>query len=402
MKILVHDYAGHPFQVQLSRSLASHGHSVLHAYAGGLLTPRGDLQASELDPPQLRFKEVPMSAIYRMNKYKFVKRRRYEINYGKELAKLVREDNPDIVISGNTPSEPQWSMIREANRLGIPVVNWVQDFYSLAVRKLLSRRFPLIGVPVAWWYESIDRRCFKNSSATVAITPDFVPTLKAFGAAPKSIEIIPNWAPIDKIPVRLKQNSWAELHGLMNKFVFLYSGTIAMKHNPELLVALARDFHGESAVRVVVVSEGPGAEHLTRRKAELKLDNLELLPFQPFTDFPDVLATGDVLISVLESDAGVFSVPSKVLSYFCAGRPLLGAMPMENLASRMIVDRDAGLVVNPWEIERFVASARQLYSNASARVRLGENALKYAEETFDIESITDRFESLFKRVIVSR
>ncbi len=28
MKILVHDYAGHPFQVQLSRALAQRGHQV--------------------------------------------------------------------------------------------------------------------------------------------------------------------------------------------------------------------------------------------------------------------------------------------------------------------------------------------------------------------------------------
>ena len=32
MKIIVHDYAGHPFQVQLSRRLASRGHEVLHLY----------------------------------------------------------------------------------------------------------------------------------------------------------------------------------------------------------------------------------------------------------------------------------------------------------------------------------------------------------------------------------
>jgi len=31
MRLLIHDYAGHPFQVQLSRELARRGHSVTHA-----------------------------------------------------------------------------------------------------------------------------------------------------------------------------------------------------------------------------------------------------------------------------------------------------------------------------------------------------------------------------------
>jgi colanic acid biosynthesis glycosyl transferase WcaI len=43
MRILIHDYAGHAFPVQLSRELARNGHQVTHAYAAGLLTPRGAL-----------------------------------------------------------------------------------------------------------------------------------------------------------------------------------------------------------------------------------------------------------------------------------------------------------------------------------------------------------------------
>lgn len=42
MRLLVHDYSGHPHQVQLSRELAKRGHEVLHLYAGFLQTPRGD------------------------------------------------------------------------------------------------------------------------------------------------------------------------------------------------------------------------------------------------------------------------------------------------------------------------------------------------------------------------
>ena len=40
MRIVVHDYAGHPNQVYLSRELARRGHQVLHLYAGSFETPR--------------------------------------------------------------------------------------------------------------------------------------------------------------------------------------------------------------------------------------------------------------------------------------------------------------------------------------------------------------------------
>ena len=50
-RILVHDYAGHPFQVQLSRELAARGHSVLHVHSASVQTPQGALvrRADESD-----------------------------------------------------------------------------------------------------------------------------------------------------------------------------------------------------------------------------------------------------------------------------------------------------------------------------------------------------------------
>ena len=41
-----------------------------------------------------------------------------------------------------------------------------------------------------------------------------------------------------------------------------------------------------------------------------------LLPFQPYDSLPDMLGAADVAIALLEPEAGIFSVPSKVLSYF--------------------------------------------------------------------------------------
>jgi hypothetical protein len=35
MRILISDYSGHPFQVQLSRELARRGHGVTHSYSTG-------------------------------------------------------------------------------------------------------------------------------------------------------------------------------------------------------------------------------------------------------------------------------------------------------------------------------------------------------------------------------
>jgi glycosyltransferase involved in cell wall biosynthesis len=392
MQLLIHDYAGHPFQVQLSRELARRGHSVLHAFAGGLLTPRGNLQKKADDLETFELTEVPMHANYRRHKYRFVRRWRMEVEYGWKIAALIQKQQPDVVISANTPSEPQLRIANTCSRLGIRFVPWIQDFYSIAVAKLAKKKLPVIGSLIGWWYRQLERRTLRQASAVVAITSDFLPMLRQLGVPEEKNAVIPNWAPLEELPRQPRRNAWSATYGLDDKFVFLYSGTLAMKHNPELLWQLAVRFEDGSGVRVVVVSEGPGADWLAKEKEKEPLPNLILLPFQPFQRMSEVMASGDVLIAVLESDAGVFSVPSKVLSYHCAGRTLLGAMPLQNLAAKIILDNRTGLCTAPDDFEGFLKAAERLYADGELRSQCGERARIYAENNFDIKKIACRFE----------
>ena len=110
---------------------------------------------------------------------------------------------------------------------------------------------------------------------------------------------------------------------------------------------------------------------------------------------PEVLASGDVLCAVLEEDAGVFSVPSKVLTYLCAARPLLLAVPQVNLAARIIHQQKAGLTVPPADVPAFLEAAEQLRSNPHLAARCAANGREYAENNFKIEDIAVTFENIF-------
>jgi glycosyltransferase involved in cell wall biosynthesis len=361
------------------------------------LTPRGSLEKKSDDPDTFEVIEVPMNVHYRRDKYHFLRRRRMEVEYGRKMAALIQEQRPEVLISANTPTEPQLTIAATCSRLGIHFVPWIQDFYSVAVAKLAKKKLPVIGNLIAWWYRYLERCTLRQASAVVAITDDFVPMLREFGVAQGKIAMIPNWAPLDELPQRPRRNAWSAMHGLDDKFVFLYSGTLAMKHNPDILWQLAMRFRDDPGMRVVVVSEGPGADWLARQNEKEPLSNLVLLPFQPFQAMSAVMASADVLIAILEMDAGVFSVPSKVLSYHCAGRCLLGAMPLQNLAARIILENRTGLCTAPDDFSGFIEAAERLYADRQLRSQCGERARLYAENSFDIKKIADRFEECTMR-----
>ncbi len=182
---------------------------------------------------------------------------------------------------------------------------------------------PGIGHIVGRYFLRLDKESARLSNAIVAITGDFTTLLAQWGTDAKRIHVIHNWAPLEDMPLRPRDNAWSNQHELGDGARFIYSGTLAMKHNPALLLELARMLDRNSSGELLVVSEGAGVKWLAEQAAREGLRSLRCLGFQPFEMLPVVLGSADVLVAILEPDAGVFSVPSKVLSYFCAGRPVL-------------------------------------------------------------------------------
>lgn len=395
MRILLHDYSGHPFQVQLARELARRGHAVRHLFSSAIQTPRGALARLPGDPET--FEVAAIDPGESLAKYSYVKRFRQERRYGGLLRDALAAFKPDVALMSNTPPDALVAPRRWCADNGAGFVFWVQDIYAEAIARILGRKFGPLGAPVAWHYRRLEGGLLRGSDHVVPITDDFRPLLRGWGVRDDRMTTVENWAPLDELPLRPRDNPFSREHDLVGRTVFLYSGTLGLKHNPGLLLALAEDRRADPAARVVVVSEGLGAAWLAERKAERGLDNLLLLPFQPFDRVPDMLASADVLMAILEPDAGVYSVPSKVLTYLCAGKPLLAAMPPENLAARTIAAEGAGRVVGPADEAGFVAAAKALTTEPAARELAGAKARAYAMRTFDIDRIGDKFEDILQR-----
>lgn len=393
MKIVVHDYGGYPFPIQLSRALAGRGHEVAHIYCRSLwTTPRAALEPRNDDPPSLSIHPIKLQED--VSKYSLVKRWRQERTYGRLVRDKVARIAPDVVLSGNTPLDAQKALQSHCAQAGVRFVFWLQDVLGIAAHRILRNKLPGVGHIVGLHYIRMERRQLRASDSVVLITEDFRPLMEDWGIADDRITVIENWSPLDQMPVRPKVNEWSRKYGLADKTCFIYTGTLGMKHNPELLLELAKQFNRRERVRVVVLSQGMGADWLREHARREGVTNLVVMDYCRFDELPDVMGTADVLVALLEPDAGTYSVPSKVLSYLCSGRPLLLAVPGQNLAAKIVLSANAGLVVEPHDSSGFVRAAERLASTDTEREEMGRSARAYAEKAFDIERITEAFLSV--------
>jgi colanic acid biosynthesis glycosyl transferase WcaI len=391
MKIVLHEMGTYTHRQELAKALSRRGHQIAYVYCPSVQTPSRPSTPLALGDA---VSVIPIGLGAEFAKWHLLKRFVQERTYGARVAATIGHLQPDLVLSGNTPIEIQAAIQKSCRRNNAPFLFCLEDIYSIGVKTVLSK-ISLIGDMIALRYTRLEHEVARRSDGIVAISDDFRDLAISWGVDGHRVSVIENWGPMPAVPLPPKDNDWAARHALVDKRVFLYSGALGFKHNPKLFLDLANEFRDDPNVRIVVISEGRGADWLSSQRAQFP--GLLLLPFQTAVDFQKALATADVLVAILEPNAAKYSVPSKVLAYMTAGKPILAAIPAENLAARTISAAAAGLTIDPENPREFRRLARLLIMDEPRRKEIGMAALAYARANFDIDRIAVRFETVFRR-----
>ncbi|MDP1819596.1 MAG: glycosyltransferase, partial [Acidimicrobiales bacterium] len=173
MRIIVHDFSGHPFQAELARSLVRRGNEVLHVQCASYSSGKGSFEDGAHDP-NMTYAAISVGDVF--ERYRTGRRLLQEIRYSREFTKLARDFRPDLVISCNDPLIAKagfgaWARLRD-----VPWVFWLQDIYSIAMTREAARRSKA-GLLLGSALQQLERHLLRSSDAVVSITADFDETL---------------------------------------------------------------------------------------------------------------------------------------------------------------------------------------------------------------------------------
>lgn len=376
-QLLISDYAGHPFTYELANDLNEIGHETAYSYCAATVSPRADFEG--------RTRPLPVGLGWRFEKYQPLRRVFSELRYGVGLGRVARRVRPQRHVLVNMPvisGLVAWLMTRTQRT---PTIVWFQDVQSGIASGTLGTGF------AARLFSRLETALLRVATQVVAISATLEIEARRRGVPAHRVSLMENWAPLDRLPVWTHDTPWAREHQVAQRPVFLYSGTLGRKHDPSILLSLARAIR-ERGGQVIAITEGEGAEWLREQATTAQVENLRIMPYQPFDRLAEVLASADVLVALLEPSAGEFSVPSKTLSYLCAARPILASIPPENDAAKLVQHRArAGVVTPPGDHELFLENAVRLASDPSLRTAYGAAARSYAERHFQPAQIVQRF-----------
>src|SRR5687767_14994156 len=184
MRILVHDYSGHPFQAELSRELAARGHDVIHSTCRGYVSGKGNLDAGG-DEPNLRFEEIGRGPVAKTS---FLRRSVQETAFGFALVRQLQREKPEVVLIGNTPVP---MLVVAALYMWLARRRWLfwqQDVQAVAVRNFAGDKLPARWRIVARLVEVGERWACRRAEGVVVIADSFV-------------DVHREWGPSDKVTV---------------------------------------------------------------------------------------------------------------------------------------------------------------------------------------------------------
>jgi colanic acid biosynthesis glycosyl transferase WcaI len=243
---------------------------------------------------------------------------------------------------------------------------------------------------------TLESHVYSRADAILVISDSFAANLSSKGVPRSKIFSIPLCVDTRFIQPNAPRDGFRNAHRIgQTDFLVLYTGNMGAKQKLSNVLEAAAQL--PELREILFCFAGGGAER-TRLKACARsraLSNVLFLALQQPSALPGMFAAADVLL--LNQSAKVVDtvVPSKLLTYMAAGRPVIAAVNAASEAAQCIERAGCGLIVEPENPTALAEAIRLLYASRELASQLGARGRLFAEEHFACERVFRLYEDLF-------
>jgi colanic acid biosynthesis glycosyl transferase WcaI len=310
------------------------------------------------------------------------------------LAVLFLE-KPDLMLVVSPPLSNGLTAMMLKGLKGCRYIFNVQDIYpDAAVSGGVVKHRGLIGL-----LTKLEMAIYQRSHKVTVISEGFKENLILKGIDPAKIDIIYNWIDASEIGPQPRENDFSLKQGLAGKFVVLYSGTIGVISGAEIIIECALRLNHHPDILFLLVGEGVVKERIRKAASQKGLNNIQFLPFQPREILSEVLSSADITMVTLGKNKGKSSVPSKILGYMAAAKPVLASLDLDSDTARLIDRAQCGICVSAEDADSLSAAISSMYDDPVRIGKLGQNGREYLLKYCERKSATAQYRKLMEECV---
>jgi len=299
---------------------------------------------------------------------------------------------PDIVAA----TSPQFFV----GLSGLALSRWFDVPHVLEIRDLWPESAIELGAisdPVTITVlETLETMMYRGADRTVIVSESFRDHISGRGIPSDDIELIPNGISPDFLDDRRDVDVSAK-HDLDAEFLVGYVGTHGMAHGLDKVLDAAERLADQN-VDFLFVGDGARKDDLVAEAERRELDNVDFVGLQPRETIPSFYEACDIcLVPLRDKDVFKTVLPSKMFEIMALGRPMIVSVGGE--AQRVVEREDAGVCVEPENVEEMIEAIRDLKESPEKREKLGEKAKEYVWEEFSRPALADKYLEVFRKVV---
>lgn len=274
-----------------------------------------------------------------------------------------------------------------------PVVTWVQDLYTLGVAETGS------SSTIADLIGRVEGAVLRTATKVVVIHDRFRSSAeRLFHLSSERIEVVRNWTHIDPPSPGRRAEARRRLGWSDDEVVALHTGNMGVKQGLETVVQAAAIADKTGAdVRFVLLGGGNQRERL--RAAGDGIAALEFIDSLPDDEYALALVAADVLVVNELPGVSGMAVPSKLTSYFAAGRPVVAATDPDGVTAEEIRASNAGVCVPAGDAAALLAAVSAVGSDEVRAGEFGAAGVRYYQRLLSQDAAIDRFGAVLVDVL---
>lgn len=308
----------------------------------------------------------------------------------------------DVVFATSTPLTVALPAVYAARRQKVPMVFEVRDLWPdlpIAVGALRGR-LAIYGA------RQLERFAYRNAARIVALSPGMRDGVAEAGYPEDRIHVIPNSADLDLFNVSVDAGkAFRERYDwLGHRPLIVYAGTIGRINGVSYLARLAAAVKPHAPeVRFLVIGDGQerrSVEELAMRLGVLG-DNLHMLEQVAKSEMPAVMSAATIATSlVIDLKELWANSANKFFDALASGTPV--AINHGGWQAEMLKASDAGLVLDPQDIELSARRLIQALEDETWLERAGRSALHLAQERFARDDLAKELERVLQLAVHRR
>jgi colanic acid biosynthesis glycosyl transferase WcaI len=296
----------------------------------------------------------------------------------------------DVVLGISPPLQAGLAAWAIAKSRGVPFLLQVKDLVpDLAVSLGMLRNRAAIG-----FARSLERFLYRRADGILVICEGFRDHILRAGVPAERIAVVPDWVDTRFIHPNAPGAEFRRAHKLDRDFLVLHIGNMGTKQKLDVALEAAAHLRVAQGVTICLAGDGADRARLESLAQSRQLDNVRFLPLAPRSNLPAMLAAADLLLLSQSSAVRDSVIPSKLLTYLAAGRPVVAAAHRHSQAAQTIERAGGGVVVPPEDAASLAEAILRLRDDSDERARLARRGRAFAEEHFASERVLARLERL--------